>query len=79
MSSTYPQELFVKNLHAAIQNAVQDIAREETDKAITVMEQRVKQEVGAIAIRVAQWADMQFLQDRLVITVKMDEFKKVQP
>ncbi len=58
MIHTDTDQLFVSRIHAAIADSVRLIAEEEAKKASAEIERRVRQEVGAIAIRVAQWADI---------------------
>lgn len=74
MSTALPtHELFEHHLRHAIHNTIEAIMNEEIHKAQERMAQRVREQIGALAISVARCADIQMMRDRLVITVHMDK------
>lgn len=72
---TLPQDSLVDAIHKALELAVKEIANKEIELAKKRIEEQVQKEVGAIAIRVAQWAEVKTMQDRIVIEVRIDKFR----
>lgn len=70
------EKTIADNLLDAIQNSVNEIAEQEIKLAKERIERRVKQDVGAIAIRIAQWTEVKTLGNRLIIEVKMSDPSK---
>jgi hypothetical protein len=76
LTSIDTSEILIHKLHDALAQTVQAIAEEELKAATTRMEERVRQEVAAIAIRVMQWAEIQHMGNRIVIEVKTDDLTR---
>ena len=73
--STDIADVFRGHILLALRKAVESIAEEEVRLAQDRIEKRVRDEVATLAIRVAEWAEVSMLRDRIVIEVKTDKFK----
>jgi hypothetical protein len=63
------RDLLAEQLKIAIGQAID----EEIAAAIPGIEQRVRERMGSMATKIAQWTDFEQLKDRLVITVRFPE------
>lgn len=66
---------FTELLTVAIKNRIEEIIKEEADRAADIVRQRVNQEADRLALQILQMYDVQCYSDRLVITVKKVEAK----
>jgi hypothetical protein len=67
---------FVTSLHRALAEMTKEIAEDELVKTQARIEQRVREKVGAVVIRIAQTAEVQMRGDRLIVEVRMPEVKE---
>ena len=69
-----PTDILTTHLQKAIADTVEAIANEEILKAQDAIEKKVKEQIAAIIIRLLRHCEVQTLQDRIIIEIKMDKW-----
>lgn len=63
-------------IRGAVNQRIQDIVKEETEKAVEKIRSRSLETVAASVLGVLQWTDFTSMSDRLVVTVRFPDKEK---